>query len=74
MIKMSLPNIAIPQNLSVLKTSEKWQSVKTTQKSSSVSFKLYSIQEIERCQLSSTEACLKYGIQATATIRAWFRK
>jgi transposase-like protein len=48
--------------------------VKRTQKDYSVSFKLQVVQEMELGELSRTEACLKYGIQAKSTIREWLRK
>jgi transposase-like protein len=57
-----------------MKTSEKAGYVKRTQKDYSVSFKLQVVQEIELGELSRTEACLKYGIQAKSTIREWLRK
>jgi transposase-like protein len=57
-----------------MKTSEKTGYVKRTQKDYSVSFKLQVVQEIELGQLSRTEACHKYGIQAKSTIREWLRK
>ena len=57
-----------------MKTSEKTVYVKRTQKDYSVSFKLQVVQEIELGQLSRTEACHKYGIQAKSTIREWLRK
>jgi len=57
-----------------MKTSEKSMYVKRTQKDYSVSFKLQVVQEIEFGQLSRTEACHKYGIQAKSTIREWLRK
>jgi len=57
-----------------MKTSENSGYVKRTQKDYSISFKLQVVQEIELGQLSRTEACLKYGIQAKSTIREWLRK
>lgn len=45
-----------------------------TQKDYTISFKLQVVQEIESGQLSKTEACHKYGIQAKSTIREWLRK
>jgi transposase-like protein len=48
--------------------------VKRTQKDYSISFKLQVVQEIELGQLSRTQACHKYGIQAKSTIREWLRK
>ena len=57
-----------------MKTSENTGYVKRTQKDYSVSFKLQIVGEIESGQLSRTEACHKYGIQAKSTIREWLRK
>ena len=57
-----------------MKTSENAGYVKRTQKDYSISFKLQVVQEIELGQLSRTEACHKYGIQAKSTIREWLRK
>jgi transposase-like protein len=48
--------------------------VKRTQKDYSLSFKLQVVQEIESGELTRTEACRKYGIQAKSTIRTWLRK
>lgn len=48
--------------------------VKRTQKDYSLSFKLQVVQEIESGELGRTEACNKYGIQATSTITRWLRK
>jgi len=47
---------------------------KRTQKNYSMSFKLQVVQEIERGELSSREARLKYGVQGNATILDWLRK
>ena len=57
-----------------MKTSENIGYVKRTQKDYSISFKFQVVQEIESGQLSRTEACHKYGIQAKSTIREWLRK
>lgn len=57
-----------------MKTSASKGYIKRTQKDYSVSFKLQVVQEIESGQLSRTEACHKYGIQAKSTIREWLRK
>lgn len=48
--------------------------VKRTQKDYTMSFKLQIIQEIERGNLSITEAQKQYGIQSYATILNWLRK
>jgi len=57
-----------------MKISENAGYVKRTQKDYSVCFKLQVVQEIEFGQLSRTEACHKYGIQAKSTIREWLKK
>lgn len=57
-----------------MKTSIKTEYVKRTQKDYSVSFKLGIVQEIESGELSRTEACHKYGIQAKSTISEWLKK
>jgi transposase-like protein len=57
-----------------MKTSEKSEYVKRTQKDYSVSFKLQVVQDIELGKLRRTEACHKYGIQAKSIIREWLRK
>ena len=48
--------------------------VKRTQKDYSISFKLQVVQEIEQGELTRTQACNKYGIQAKSTIREWLKK
>ena len=48
--------------------------VKRTQKDYTMSFKLQIVQEIERGQLTSTEAAKKYGIQCRKTVVQWLRK
>ena len=48
--------------------------VKRTQKDYTMSFKLQIVQEIERGQLTSTEATKKYGIQCRKTVVQWLRK
>lgn len=48
--------------------------VKRTQKDYTLSFKLQLVQEIERGELSLSEAKLKYGIQGDSTIRKWLQK
>ncbi len=47
---------------------------KRTQKDYTLNFKLQVVKEIELGELSRTEACHKYGIQAKSTIREWLRK
>jgi transposase-like protein len=48
--------------------------LKRTQKDYSMSFKLQIVQEIERGQLTETEATKKYGIQCRKTVVQWLRK
>lgn len=57
-----------------MKTSANTGHIKRIQKDYSISFKLQVVQEIELGQLSRTEACHKYGIQAKSTIGEWLRK
>jgi transposase-like protein len=53
---------------------EETRNVKRTQKDYTMSFKLQIVQEIERGQLTSTEAAKKYGIQCRKTVVQWLRK
>ncbi|MFV8377132.1 transposase [Flavobacterium sp. GSP11] len=53
---------------------EETRYVKRTQKDYTMSFKLQIVQEIERGQLTATEATKKYGIQCRKTIVEWLRK
>jgi transposase len=53
---------------------EETRYVKRTQKDYSMSFKLQLVQEIERGQLTVTEAAKKYGIQNRTTVVQWLRK
>ncbi|KUF44954.1 helix-turn-helix domain-containing protein [Myroides marinus] len=48
--------------------------IKRTQKDYTLNFKLQLVQEIERGELSLSEAKLKYGIQGDSTIRKWLQK
>ena len=48
--------------------------VKRTQKDYSLSLKLQIVQSIERGELSTTQATLKYGIQCRKTVVNWLRK
>jgi transposase-like protein len=48
--------------------------VKRTQKDYSQSFKLQIVGQIERGELSATQAQLKYGIQGRSTVVNWLRK
>jgi len=48
--------------------------VKRTQKDYPMSFKLQVVSEIERGELTRSQACHKYGIQAKSTVREWLRK
>ncbi|EGJ71991.1 transposase [Bacteroides coprosuis DSM 18011] len=52
----------------------KSQYVKRTQKDYTLSFKLEVVGQIERGELSLSEARLKYGIQGHNTIRVWLQK
>ena len=53
---------------------EETRYVKRIQKDYTMSFKLQIVQEIERGQLTSTEATKKYGIQCRKTVVQWLRK
>lgn len=53
---------------------ERTSYVKRTQKDYSMSFKLQIVQEIERGQLTTTEATKKYQIQCRKTVVNWLRK
>lgn len=48
--------------------------VKRTQRDYSLSFKLGVVGEVERGELSPTDAARKYGIQGDSTIKRWLRK
>ena len=48
--------------------------VKRTQKDYTMSFKLQVVSEIERGELTRSQALNKYGIQAKSTIMDWLRK
>ncbi len=48
--------------------------IKRTQKDYSMSLKLQIVQEIERGQLTATEATKKYSIQCRKTVVEWLRK
>ena len=48
--------------------------VKRTQKDYTMSFKLQVVSEIERGDLTKSQAKSKYGIQGDATIRTWLKK
>ena len=48
--------------------------VKRTQKDYSLSLKLQIVKSIERGELSTTQATLKYGIQCRKTVVNWLRK
>ena len=54
--------------------SEENQYIKRTQKDYSYAFKLQVVDEIERGELSPSQAKKKYGIQARATISNWLKK
>lgn len=53
---------------------EETRYVKRTQKDYSMSFKLQIVQEIERGQLTTTEATKKYSIQCRKTVVEWLKK
>jgi transposase len=48
--------------------------VKRTQRDYTLTFKLTVVKEVEAGQLSTVEACRKYGIQARSTVMTWLRK
>lgn len=48
--------------------------VKRTQKDYTMTFKLQVVSEIERGELTRSQACHKYGIQSKSTVREWLRK
>lgn len=48
--------------------------VKRTQKDYPMSFKLQLVSEIERGELTHSQAMIKYGVQARSTIKDWLRK
>jgi len=54
--------------------SKERQYIKRTQKDYSYAFKLQVVDEIERGELSPSQAKKKYGIQARATISNWLKK
>lgn len=49
-------------------------SERRSQKDYSLSLKLHIIGEIERGELSFTQASVKYGIQGSSTVSKWFKK
>jgi transposase-like protein len=53
---------------------EETRYVKRTQKDYSMSFKLQIVQEIERGQLTATEATKRYGVQCRKTVVEWLKK
>lgn len=53
---------------------ESFEYRKRTQKDYSMSFKVQVVQGIERGEMSSREARLKYGIQGDSTVVKWLRK
>lgn len=57
-----------------MKTSENNELSKRTQKDYSLSFKLQLVQEIERGELTKSQAKLKYGIQGDSTVTKWLQK
>ena len=57
-----------------MKQTQEHQYVKRTQKDYTMSFKLQVVKEIERGEISTSEAKRKYGIQARSTVMQWLRK
>jgi len=57
-----------------MQDNQEYQYVKRKQSDYPLSLKLEIIQEIERGNLSTRGAMLKYGVQARSTIIAWLRK
>jgi transposase len=53
---------------------EETRYVKRTQKDYSMSFKVQIVQEIERGQLTATEATKRYGVQCRSTVVNWLKK
>jgi transposase len=54
--------------------SEQSNYVKRSQRDYSLSLKIQVVQQVERGELSMTEAQRKYGIQSYATMLSWLRK
>ena len=69
---MSRPEIAIYKKAFIM--SEDNNYVKRTQRDYTMQLKLQIVQEIERGQLTATEATKKYGIQCRKTVVEWLRK
>ena len=57
-----------------METTQESRYIKRTQKDYSMSFKLQIVQEIERGQLTVTEATKRYGIQCRKTVVNWLKK
>lgn len=55
-------------------TSENQEVLKRSQKDYSLSFKLQLVEEIERGELTKSQAKLKYGIQGDSTVTKWLQK
>lgn len=70
---MSSPEIALRKTSNAMKEI-KAEYVKRTQKDYSMSFKLSVVSEIERGEISVTEAKQKYGIQGRTTVVQWLQK
>src|SRR6187402_775286 len=68
---LSRPEITIHKKIVM---EENTNYVKRTQKDYSMSFKLQIVQEIERGELTPTEATKKYGIQCRKTVLECLRK
>ena len=50
------------------------QEVKRTQRDYSLTFKLSVVEQVERGELSCSEAQTRYGIQSYSTVLTWLRK
>ena len=72
MYMLSRPEIAIHKKTFIM--SEDNNYVKRTQRDYTMSLKLQIVQEIERGQVTATEATKKYGIQCRKTVVEWLRK
>ena len=69
---LSRPEIAIHKKTIAMEENTNYQ--KRTQKDYTLAFKLQLVQEIERGELSVTDATQKYGIQGRSTVVNWLRK
>lgn len=60
--------------MNIMQENQEYQYVKRKQSDYPLALKLEIVQEIERGNLSTRGALLKYGVQARSTIIAWLRK